>query len=169
MKRTPLHITSGSTMFARAVVYLIGISALAVLLVLLPELTREEAVGKPSDLTVPALITAYILATPFFVALYTALRFLHNIDKNKVFSLESITLLRKIKYCAMAFTFMFAVAVASWVSFLKSMDPTEDMPPFILFGFIITFISVVIIFFIALLQKLLADAVALKSENDLIV
>ena len=161
----------GSTMFAKAVVYLIGIAALAVCFILIPELVREEGEGKPFNPYVVYSFFAivYVLATPFFVALYQALKFLTYIDKNKAFSKKSIKALRNIKICVIIFTILFAVFVTAGVSALRIMNPAEDAPPFMLFGFIVTFISSVIGVFVAVVQKLLTEAVDMKLENDLII
>jgi hypothetical protein len=51
----------------------------------------------------------------------------------------------------------------------RSLDPREDVTFMVTIGFVFTFVSSVIAVFVAVLQKLLSDAVALKSENDLIV
>jgi hypothetical protein len=159
------------TLFAKGVAYLVGIAALAVCFILLPELAREEMVGKPAsaDITLPFLTVAYILATPFFVALYQTLKLLHFIDVNKIFSHQSIKVLQNIKICAIVFSIFMVIVVIFLFVWARGVDPREDTPPFVLFGFILTFVSGVIAVFVALLQKLLADAVALKSENDLIV
>jgi hypothetical protein len=171
MKRRATLMQSGSTLFARGVVYLVGIAALAVCLILLPELVREESVGKQTNpyLTSAFLGGAYVLATPFFIALYQSLKLLDYIDRNKAFTEQSIKTLRNIKYCAITFSFLIIVAVIVGISIARSMDPGEDVTAFVTLGGLFTFTSSIIAVFMAVLQKLLADAVALKSENDLIV
>jgi hypothetical protein len=170
MKRKIKSITS-FTLFARGVVYLVGFAALAVCTILLPELVREESIGKPVNLylTYSLLGSAYVMALPFFIALYQTLKFLTYIDRNMAFSNRSIKALQNIKTCAIVFSMLVVVAVGVGVSLSRSMNPTEDVTPFIAIGFILTFVSSVIAIFVAVLQKLLTEAVALKSENDLIV
>lgn len=160
-----------STRFAKIVIYLVGIAALAVCIILLPELAREDAVAHPatSYLSYPFLAGAYVLAIPFFVALYQAHKLLHLIDLNKAFSLQSIKTLQNIKRCAIVFSVLVVITVIAGISLAKSIDPTEDVTFMVTLGFIVTSVSSVIAVFVALLQKLLADAVALKSENDLII
>lgn len=171
MKRGSTPIKSGSTIFARGVVYLVGIAALLVCTILLPELAREEAVGKPANayLTNLFLVGAYVLSIPFFVALYQTLQLLNYIDGNKAFSNRSIKALQNIKICAVVFSALIIVAVIAGISLSRSVDPREDVTFMVTLGFIFTFVSSVIAVFVAVLQKLLTDAVALKSENDLIV
>lgn len=160
-----------STLFARGVVYLVGIAALAVCAILLPELAREEAVGKPVNpyMTFGFLGGAYVLAIPFFIALYQTLKLLHYIDENKAFSQQSIKVLQNIKICTIVFSVMVIVAVIAGLSVSRIIDPREDVTFMVTFGLIFIFVSSIITVFVAVLQKLLADAVVMKSENDLIV
>lgn len=160
-----------STFFARGVVYLVGLAALAGCLILLPELARENLVDHPSSvaLTYSFLGGGYILAIPFFVALYQTHHLLHLIDQNKAFSQQAIKALANIKHCAMVFSVMVVIAVVAGISVIRSVDPTEDITFLIPLGFILTFLSSIIAIFVAVLQKLLQDAVTMKSENDLIV
>jgi len=169
MKKSTKKFKSKSVLFARIVVYLTGFVAFVACAFLLPELAREESVGKPTDVTLPFLTISYILATPFFVALYHAHKLLNYIDKNVAFSNHSVTTLRAIKRCAVVFTVLVAVVVVGGVVWLRLLAPQEDTPPFILFGFSLFFISTVITVFIAVLQKLLTEAVNMKSDNDLII
>lgn len=161
----------GTTLFARVVVYLVGLAALAVCFILLPELAREEMVGKPasSDITFSFLAVSYILATPFFIALYQAIKLLQYIDTNYAFSEKSLKALQNIKICALVFSVLVAIIIIGGASILRIMHPEEDAPPFFMLGFILIFVSGVIAIFVALLQKLLTEAISLKSENDLIV
>lgn len=162
---------SGSTMFVRGVVYLVGIAALLVCFVLIPELVREESVGKPINpyLTFAFFVGVYTLSIPFFAALHQTLKLLQYIDKNKAFSDQSIQALQNIKICAIVFSALIVVAVIAVIGLARSVDPREDVTGFVSLGLMFTFVSSVISVFVAVLQKLLADAVALKSENDLIV
>lgn len=171
MKQKSLPIKSGLTTFARIVIFLVGIAALSVCTILLPELAREEAVGKPVNLyvTYGFLAGAYILATPFFVALYQTLKLLNYIEGNKAFSHQSIRTLQNIKKCTIAFSVLVVIAVIVGLSISRIMDPKEDVTFMVTFGLILTSLSGVITAFIAVLQKLLVDAVSMKSENDLIV
>jgi hypothetical protein len=164
-------MTKVSTLFARGVVYLVGIAALAVLFILLPELVREESVGKPTNtfLTAAFFGAVYIISIPFFVALFQTHKLLHFIDKNKAFSSESIKALRNIKMCAITFSVLILLALVGGISIVRSIDSGEDVAGFVTLGIIFTFVPSVIAVFVAVLQKLLVDAVAMKSENDLIV
>lgn len=171
MKKDVVQVRSGSTVFARGVVYLVGAAALSVCFILLPELVREESVGKTPNLflTISFLGSGYILSLPFFVALHQTLKLLNYIDMNKTFSHQSIKALQNIKLCAVIFGVLIVLAVVAWLSIARSIDPSEDVTFIVTFGGIFTFVASILAVFVALLQKLLTEAVALKSENDLIV
>lgn len=146
-------------------------AALLVCTILVPELIREESVGKPVNLylTYSFLSAVYIIAIPFFIALYQTLKLLHFISENKAFSHQSIKALQNIKMCAIIFSVLIVIAVITGLSLARMIDPREDVTFMVTFGFIFTFVSSIIAVFVAVLQRLLIDAVALKSENDLIV
>ncbi|NEU31970.1 DUF2975 domain-containing protein [bacterium LRH843] len=111
----------------------------------------------------PLLIGLYLTAIPFYYALYQALRMLKIIDQNHAFSNLSVGALRSIKYCALIISVMYVLGFAT----LSSLNASN--PGILLIGLIIAFTSCVIAVFSAVLQKLLAYAIDLKSENDLTV
>ncbi len=162
----------GLTYFAHAVVLFVGLAAVAICVILLPELAREDAVTRPAgtqDLTVPFLIGSYILATPFFVALYQTHKFLTLIDNGRAFSKQSLKALQNIKICAVMFSLLVVLATTFGLISSKMIDPSEDVTFMVPLGFVFTFVPAVIAVFVAVLQKLLSDAMSLKDENDLIV
>lgn len=161
----------GLITFARAVLYLVTAGGIGVFFVLLPELAREEGARKPFDPFMLVLFFAnvYLVATPFFLALFQSHKLLNYFGKNKAFSNQSVRVLRNIKLCAIAMSLLIAVSFIAWVSFARMTNPNEDMPPFILIGSVLTFAAAVIAVAAAVMQRLIADAVEVKSENDLIV
>jgi len=85
-----------STIFLKVVIFLIGITALALCIFWLPWIASRDGEANPETayLQYPFLVCAYVLAIPFFVALYQAFKLLTYIDKNKVFSELSVRALR---------------------------------------------------------------------------
>lgn len=160
-----------STLIPKILVYSLFVAALFVCVVFLPELAREEMVGKPKylDITIPFLGASFILASPFFVALYQALKFLKLVDTNKAFTNDAISVLQNIKTCAGVFILFVLTAFVGGGIILRIANPLEDAPPFFMMGFILAFVAFVIFVAIAVLQKILVDATKLKSENDLII
>ncbi len=160
----------GLTIFTRGIVYLMGIAVLSVCAILLPELAREEAVGKANPPTVwPFFVAAWILSVPIFIALYQTLKLLGYIDENKAFSDRSVRTLQSIKLCAIVFSVMIAIGAITAIVVARSADPGEDVTHIVTIGFIFTFASSIVATFAAVLKRLLQDAIHIKSENDLIV
>jgi hypothetical protein len=160
----------GLTIITRGVVYLMAISVVAVCAILLPELAREEAVGKAHPPSAyPFLIGAWILSVPIFFALQQTLKLLNYIDKNIAFSKLSIKALRNIKFSTIVFGVLIAVSTITAIIIARQADPKEDVTFIISLGFIFVFTSSIIATFVAVLQRLLHDAIAVKKENDLII
>ena len=146
-----------STIFLKIAVILIGIPVLALCIFWLP--------GFANYLPYPVLIGVYATAITFFFALYQALKLLSYIDKNKAFSELSVKALKYIKYCAITISIIYAVLIP----FLFPIADADDAPGLVGFPIIIVFASIVIAVFAAVLQRLLQDAIDIKSENDLTV
>ncbi len=159
-------IKRAPTLFLKAVVVLIG-AAVLVLCVFLFPLVYVELMKLPelAHLIYPALIGFYATVIPFFFALYQTFKLLHNIDTNNAFSELSVHALRKIKYCAIAMSVLYAM-VLPLVVVLSEMD---DAPGGVVIGFAIVVAPLVVATFAAVLQKLIQSAVDMKVENDLTV
>lgn len=171
MKKGLTSIKSGLTIFARAVVLLVGLAAVAICVILLPELAREESVGKPFNPFVlyGFFAAAYAIAIPFFIALYQTHKLLNYIDNGKAFSEKTIQALQTIKMSAVVFSIMVVIATSAAIAIAKIVDPSEDVTFIVPLGLVLTFVPVVIAVFVAVFQKLIFDAMEMKSENDLIV
>ena len=84
------------------------------------------------------------------------------------FSQVSVKTVRNIKYCAIAIVGFIAVGILYIRLFVTPV--TDDDPAGITaLGIFITFASIVIATAAAIFQKLLQNAVDIKSENDLTV
>lgn len=153
------------TLFLKAVIILIGIPALVLCIAGLPFLAFNPVNPVYAHIIYPIMAGMYVSAIPFFMALYQTYKLLTIIDKSEAFSELSVTALKKIKYCAFAFSMVY-VAILPFIYLLAEKD---DAPGAILFGLIFIFASFVIAVFAAILQKLLKNAIDIKSENDLTV
>ncbi|MFD1020923.1 DUF2975 domain-containing protein [Thalassobacillus hwangdonensis] len=157
----------GSTLFLKIVVFLLAVPILGMCIFLLPKIASEAANSdwEPAKYVYPILVVMYASAIPFFIALYQALRLLSYIDKNKAFSDLSVKALRIIKFCGVAISVFYVAAMP----FFYLIGEKDDAPGVILIGMVLTFAPVVIAVFAAVLQKLLKEAIDIKSENDLTV
>ncbi len=154
-----------STIFLQIVIVLIGIGALALLL------WEPHIEGRNAHATLfqiyfndPFLAYVYVGSIAFFVALYQAYKILGFAGRNKVFSLEAVKALRTIKYCAL--TIITFVAGAEIFILLSNSD---DRAGGVAMGILIAFGSVIIATAAAVFERLLKNAVEIKSENDLTV
>ena len=155
----------GSTIFLQVIIVLIGVGALTLLL------WEPHLEGRNAHATLfqiyfndPFLAYAYIGSISFFVALYQAFKVLGYVGSNKVFSQEAVKALRTIKYCAIAIIGF--VAIGEIFIFLNESD---DRAGGVFMGVLITFGSIVIATAAATFERILQNAVDLKSENDLTV
>ena len=104
-------------------------------------------------------------AIPFYFALYQAFKLLRYIDQNNAFSHLSVNALKKIKYCAISISVLHALVLPLFYLFADA----DDAPGVIIVGLIVPFASIIIAVFAAVLQKLLQEAIHIKSENELTV
>jgi hypothetical protein len=157
----------GSTIFLRAAVFAIGAAVLAICIFALPATWRAVADEYP-DITYvfySILSALYIAAVPFFIALHQALRLLGYIDKNKAFSELSVRALRRIAYCGVSIGAIFTAILP----LLYVWAQNDDAPGLILIGMILVGASLTVAVFAAVMQRLLREAIYIKSENDLTV
>ena len=155
----------GTTLFLKIAVFLIGTPVLALCILGLPWLANNPVNPDYAHILYPLLIGMYVSAIPFFVALYQALRLLSYIDKNEAFSELSVNALKNIKYCAITISTFYVVMMP----FVYLVAEKDDAPGLIIIGMVPIFASMVIAVFAAVLQRLLQDAIDIKSENDLTV
>jgi hypothetical protein len=158
----------GAVFFLQAVLIMIGIGALALML-LEPHLEGRNANASLFQIYFndPFLAYVYIASVAFFVALYQAFRLLGYIGKNRVFSQASVNTLRTIKYCAM--TLIGFVVGAEGYIFIVSRKMEEDIAGGVMMGIILSFLSAVVAIVAAVFEKTLQSAVDMKSESDLTV
>lgn len=157
----------GSTLFLRAAVIVLGLAALALAIFALPSLYKGGSVEFPmaSRALLAMVIALYAAAVPFFIVLWQALKLLNYIDNNKAFSDLSVRALKTIKYCALVITVLFI----GCVPLLLPIAEADDAPGLMVMGMIIACMPITVAVFAAVLQKLLKEALAIKSENDLTV
>jgi hypothetical protein len=155
-----------SIVFLQSVIVLIGLVAL-VILIRFP-LTEGRAANLDlfSIYFDPFILYGYAASIAFFVALYNAFKLLGYIGQNKVFSSNSVKTLKRIKYCAIVLSILIVMA-GVYVRIFHSKD--DDPAGFLAICIVTTFVSIVIATAAAIFEKLLQNAIDLKSENDLTI
>jgi len=166
MQKAPA-IKRSSTVFLQAVIVLIGIGTLALML-WEPHLEGRNAHATTFEIYFkdPFLAYAYLASIAYFSALFQAFRLLGYIGRNQVFSLDSVRALRTIKYCAISLVALIGAAVAYIFIAMRGKD---DIAGGVAMGLAMIFISIVIATAAAVFERLLQNAVDMKSENDLTV
>ncbi|HDR4898228.1 DUF2975 domain-containing protein [Bacillus cereus] len=157
----------GSTLFLKTAVILMGIPVLAMCIFLVPKIGHFAAELYPEMAYIKYLvfINLYATAIPYYFALYQTFKLLNYIDKNNAFSELSVKALKNIKYSALAISVLYVLSMPLFYLVAER----DDAPGIIIIGMIIIFASMVIAVFAAVLQRLLKDAIDIKSENDLTV
>ena len=155
-----------SITFLQVVIVLIGIVALIVMI----RFPMTEGRAKNLDLFSiyfdPFILYGYASSIAFFVALYKAFKLLGYIGQNKLFSPTSVKTLRSIKYCAIILSILIVTA-GLYIMIFHHKD--DDPAGFLAMCIIVTFISIAVATAVAVLEKLLQNAVDMKSENDLTI
>lgn len=155
-----------SIIFLQAVILLIGIVALAILIRLPLTEGRATNLDLFSIYFDPFILYGYAASIAFFVALYMAFKLLRYIGKNKVFSSNSVKTLKSIKYCA----FILSILIVLAGLYIRLFHSKEDNPAgFLAICIVTTFVSIVVATLAAIFEKLLQNAIDMKSENDLTI
>ncbi|MGE8056946.1 DUF2975 domain-containing protein [Bacillus mycoides] len=156
-----------TTLFLKLSVIFIGIPVLALCIFLVPKIGNFAGELYPDIAYMKSLvlIDMYAAAVPFYFALYQAFKLLSYIDKNQAFSKLSVKALKNIKYCAITISTLYLLGMPFNYLMAERVDPPGIIP----IGLVITFASMMITVFAAILQRLLQEAINIKSENDLTI
>lgn len=162
-------LNRASTIFLRLAIFAIGAIVLALCVFALPSIwvhTPDEYSNSSIQMSVRAILVAfYIGAVPFFTALYQSLKLLGYIDKNKAFSNLSVQALKVIAYCGAVISVIFVASLPFFYIWAEN----DDAPGLIIIGMILACAAFTVTVFSAVMQRLLKQAIAIKSENELTV
>lgn len=153
------------TLLLKIIIFIMGLPVLILCFAGLPWLANNPFNPEYAPILYPIIIGIYLSSMPFCVALYEAYRILGYIDEDTAFSELSVKALNTIKYCAIAISGLYFVMMP----FVYLVAKKEDAPGLIIIGMVPLFASAVIAVFSAVLQKLLKNAIDIKTENDLTV
>jgi hypothetical protein len=155
-----------SIIFLQGVIVLIGIVALSIMIRFPLIEGRAENLDLFSIYFDPFILYGYASSIAFFVALYKAFKLLGYIRQNKLFTQHSVRTLRSIKYCAIILCISILLA-ALYITVFHNEE--EDPAGFIAMSIVVTFISIAVAAAVAVLEKILQNAVDMKTENDLTI
>lgn len=155
-----------SIVFLQAVVLLIGLIALIILI----RFPLTEGRAQNLDLfhvyADPLILYAYASSIAFFAALYKAFQILGFIRKNELFTANTVKALKSIKFCAIILCVLIAVA-GIYIRIFHHLD--DDPAGFLSMCMILIFIGIAVATAVAVLEKVLQNAIDMKNENDLTI
>lgn len=157
----------GSTIFLQIVILLIGASVL-VFLILEPQFEGRNVNATQFQIYFrdPFLAYIYLASIPFFAGIYQAFKMLGYARRDEVFSPPAVRSLRTIKFCAIAVAIFIIGAEVYIFIFVRG---TDDVAGGVMMGAFIIFVSAVIATAAGVFERILQNAVELKTENDLTV
>lgn len=166
MKTHSSHsIKQTAILFLQIIIVLVGVTVLAALF------WEPHLEGRNKNSTLfqiyfndPFLMYIYITSIPFFVALYQAFKGLGYARENKLFSQPVIKTLKTIKYCALIIAC--STLAADVYIRIASQSSHEDSAGAVMLGVVIIFVSVVVAVVATVFEKILQNAVNMKSEPN---
>jgi len=157
----------GSTLFLKFALIVLALIAVGFCLILFFGFEGEGIRKVPylQRLMEPFLIIMFLSVIPYYIALVQAWKLLSYIDKSLAFSASSVHALKNIKYCAITMSVLYATAMPIVFRFADQ----DDAPGVILVWAAIIGAPLVVAVFAAVLEKLVNNAIEIKTEIDLTV
>ncbi|PWV98636.1 hypothetical protein DFQ01_11635 [Paenibacillus cellulosilyticus] len=155
----------GTTLILKLTLLVIALPVLALCVYGLPVIAMDPGDNYPASWVYLLVALGYTTAIPYFTALFQSFKLLSYIDKNIAFSDLSVKALKTIKYCAFTFSLLYVIALPLFYYIAEN----DDAPGVIVIGLVFAFTAFVVAVFAAVLQRLLKNAIDIKSENDLTV
>lgn len=162
----PRAMGRSATVFLQAVILLFGLAVLAAMLwEPLTEGRNAHATLAQVYFHDPFLAYAYLSSIAFFTGIYQALRLLGYAGRNQTISQPAVDALRWIRNCA----FLTGGAILAAIVYIRLAAGHDDPAGAIMLGIIAIFAALVMGTAAAVGERVLQNAVDMKSENDLTV
>lgn len=155
----------GSTLFLKSVLCLIAIGVFIALIWFPQTEGRAANLDLISIYKDPFILYIYVSSIPFFIGLYQAFKLLNFIDAHKAFSRGAVNTLKSMKFASLSLIGFIALAEFYIRFFAHGDDPAGPT----MLGICMALAFGVIATAAGVFQKLLQNAVDIKSENDLTV
>lgn len=155
------------TLLLKLAIVALTIPIIAICIVLVPRLSAGIANEYPAiaGFRIPFIIAVYATAIAFFNILYQAFRILALIEKNQAFSNDARTAIQYIKFSSLSIALIYSLTLPLFYFVADH----EDAPGILVIGLILVFAALVVAAFAGVLQKLVNNALEIKSEMDLTV
>ena len=160
MKPTP-------TLFLRIVLIFLALPVIAACIFVYPVVTLRgsEILPEFALFRYIYLVILYVASILYFYALYQGYKLLNIIGQNNAFTFLSVKALKNIKLSALGITLL----LFTFMPVVYRVADLDDAPGLILFVSLFMSIPLVISVFAGLLEKLLYEAIQIKTENELTV
>lgn len=157
----------GATLILKVTLFVMGIVALILSIFAFPHIPSGNSTAFPQVAFAELFIMIGLYATtvPFFIGLWQAFKLLKYIDHNQTFSNASMRALKKIKYCAI----VIGILYMGGLPLLYPIAEVEDAPGLLVFGFLFACVPIVVAVCAEVQERLLENAIEIKSENELTV
>lgn len=154
-----------SALFLQVIVVLIGIGTLSLML-WEPHLEGRNAQATLFEIYFkdPFLAYAYVASLSFFAALTQAFRVWRYAGQNKLFSHAVLKALRTIKYCGGAL-----IGFVAGGEIFIMLGTSDDRAGGVFMGLLITLGAIVMVATAARFERIVRNAIVLRSENDVAV
>lgn len=155
------------TIFLRITIYVMALVMAAFCIIVIPHYLIGSNNLMP-DLPIFTILLGlglYLSGVLFFSILWQALKLLSLIDHEKAFSNVSVKALKHIKIFAYSICAIYILELPIFFTFADR----DDAPGVILVCAVFAGAPLVIAIFASVLEKLLQNAIKIKSENDLTI
>lgn len=155
------------TFLLKLAIIALTVPILAICIVLVPRLATGIIEEYPALVLFkyPFILAVYATAIAFFGILYQAFRILALIEANQAFSIQSRVAIQRIKFGAMSIAVIYGLTLPLFYYVADH----EDAPGILVIGLVLVFAALVVAAFAGVLQKLVNNALEIKSEMDLTV
>jgi hypothetical protein len=154
-----------STIFLKVIILIIAIAVLTGMIWFPQTEGRAVNLDLISIYKDPFIIYIYFASIPFFIGLYQAFKLLNLIESNKAFSQDAVITLKIMKLASLSLIGFIILALIFIRFFANGDDPAGPT----MLGVCVSLGFGVIATAAGIFQKLLQNAVDIKSENDLTV
>jgi len=155
-----------STMILRLAIFVAGAIVLAICGVAAWLAIKTNPSSEFYTLSYIFLIGTCSAAIPCFIALYQSYKLLSYIDTGRAFSELSVKALKIITRSAFV---EFLICTLGGLPFFYAVAEKDDAPGLIIIGMAIAGVAFIISVFASVLNRLLQEAIVIKSENDLTI
>ncbi len=155
----------GSTLFLKVAIIIIAAITIFSLIMFPQTEGRASNISLAKIYLDPLILYGYLASIPFFFGLYQAFKLLNLIDRNKAFSQNAVIAFKNMKLASVALI----IFILGGILFIHFLANGNDPAGPTMLGLSTIFVISIIATIAGVFEKLIQNAVEIKSENDLTV